>query len=163
MEEIWLWSRMIRKIYIFCFVISLVFLFYSWYVILGCVRNMMIFCSEDLFWFQIYWSRDILHRNFRLLFGNSMVVIQTLFTNSTPLCNICWRVCSLTVTYDWFAVILGKIVTGATCGAGNYHPFLNTWFHSLWGVHDFTQSLYIHCILLNLSVLGLCLRIVCLA
>ena len=30
---------------------------------------------------------------------------------------------------------------------------------SLWGVHDVTHSLYTHYILLNLSVLGLCLRI----
>ena len=52
-----------------------------------------------------YWSRDIIHVNFRVLFGNSMVVIQTLFTNLTPLC---WRVCSPTVTYDWFPVIWGK-------------------------------------------------------
>ena len=29
-------------------------------------RNMKIFCSEDLFRFESYWSRDILHRNFRL-------------------------------------------------------------------------------------------------
>ena len=52
---------------------------------------------------------DILHGNFRLLFGNSMVVIQTLFTNLTPLCHICWRVCSPTVIYDWFPVILGRL------------------------------------------------------
>ena len=32
-------------------------------------------------------------------------------------------------------------------------------FHSLWGFHDFTHSLYIHYILLNLSVFLLCLRI----
>ena len=44
-------------------------------------------------------------------------------------------------------------MTGATNGAGNAHSFWNTWFHSLWGVHDFTHSLYIHHILLNLSVL----------
>ena len=34
-------------------------------------------------------KRDILHVNFILLFGNLMVVIQTLFTNVTPLCHIC--------------------------------------------------------------------------
>ena len=49
-----------------------------------------------------------LHGNFRLLFGNYMVVIHTLFTNLTPLCHICLMVCSLTVTYDWFPVIWGK-------------------------------------------------------
>ena len=72
-------------------------------------------CVHDmtyLFCFQSYWNRDIPHGNFRLLFGNSMVVLQTLFTNLTPLCHIhvhvCWMVCSLTVTYDWFPVILCK-------------------------------------------------------
>ena len=102
--------------------LHMVFLFHSWYIMLGFVRNITIFCSEDLFWFQSYWSRDILHGNFRLLFGNAMVVIQTLLTNLTPLCRICWRVGSPTVTYDWFPVILRK-----SC---------------LWG--DFTHSLYIH-------------------
>ena len=49
--------------------------------------------------------------NSRLLFGDYMVVIQTLFTNLSPLwplCHICWMVCSLTVTYDWFPVIWSK-------------------------------------------------------
>ena len=32
-------------------------------------------------------------------------------------------------------------------------------FTQSWGVHDFTHSLYIHYILLNLSDLGICLRI----
>ena len=68
-------------------------LFHSGYVLLGFVRNMKIFCSDYLFWFQSYWSRDIFHGNFRLRFWNSMVVIQTMFT---------------TVTYDWFPVILGE-------------------------------------------------------
>ena len=81
---------------------------HSWYVMIASVRNMKIFfCLEDLFWFQSYWNREILHINFRLLFGNSMVVIQTLFTNCTHLCHICWMVCTLTVTYDWFPVIWG--------------------------------------------------------
>ena len=48
-----------------------------------------------------YWSRDILHGNFRLLFGNYMfvIVLLILFTNLTLLpllCHICWRVCSQT-------------------------------------------------------------------
>ena len=57
------------------------YIFHCWYVMLGLVWNMKIFCSEDLFWFQSYWSRNIFHINFRLLFGISMVIIQTLFTN----------------------------------------------------------------------------------
>ena len=72
-------------------------------------------CSkcDFLFWFQSYWSRDILHGNFSLLLGNSVVVIQTLFTNLTHqiksnLCNICWMVGSVTVTYDWCPFIWGK-------------------------------------------------------
>ena len=58
-------------------------------------RNMKTFCSEDLLWFPSYWSRDILHGNliesgifFGLLFGKSMVAIQTLFRNITLLCHI---------------------------------------------------------------------------
>ena len=47
---------------------------------------------------------DILHGN-RLLFGNSMVVMHTLFIHLTPLCL---RICSSTVTYDWFPVIVRK-------------------------------------------------------
>ena len=43
-----------------------------------------------------------------LHFGNSMVAIQTLFTNVTPRCHICLMICSLTVTYDWFPVVLNK-------------------------------------------------------
>ena len=108
------------------------------------VQNMKIFCSEDLFWFQSYWNRDIPHG---LHFGNSMVVTQTLFTNLTPLCYICLMICSMTVTYDWSWLVsscFDEIVTGATCGAGIAHSFRNTWFHSLWGVHDFTHSLYIY-------------------
>ena len=71
-----------------------------------------------------------------------------------------WSVCSPTVTYNWFPVILCKSWrVPHVCGAGNAHSFRNTWFHYFWGVHDFTNS-YIHLyVLLNLSVLGLCLRI----
>ena len=29
--------------------------------------------------------------------------------------------------------------TDATCGAGNVHAFRNTWFHSLWGFHQFIK------------------------
>ena len=55
-----------------------------------------------------HWSWDILHGNSRLLWGNYMVIIHTLFTNLTLLWHICWRVYSPTVTFDWFAVILFK-------------------------------------------------------
>ena len=68
---------------------------YMYMIIFQNPLYMNIFCTEDLVWFQ---SMDILHGN-KLLFWNYMVVIQTLFINLTPLC---WRVCSPTVTYDWF-------------------------------------------------------------
>ena len=57
-------------------------------------RTQLCCCSEDLFLFQSYWSSDILHKHFGLLLGNSMVVLQILFTNLTFL------------TYDWFPVII---------------------------------------------------------
>ena len=116
--------------------------------LIGFVRNMKIFCSQELFWFQSHWSRDILHRNLVLILGNSMVVIQTLFTNLTLLCHICWRVCSPTVTCDWFpANFLSKSWRVPPVGAGNAHYFRNNWIHSVWGIHDFTHSLYIHYIM----------------
>ena len=48
--------------------LHMVFLFHSWYVMLGFVQNMKIFGSEDLFWFQSYWSRDILHGKLQTTF-----------------------------------------------------------------------------------------------
>ena len=104
---------------------------------LGFVRNMKILYSEDLFWFQSYWSRDILHGNLRLLFGNSMVVIRALFTNLTSLCPICWKVCSPTVTYDWFPVNLvnrdGCHMWSRKCSLFPEHlislPLGSSWFH----------------------------------
>ena len=115
-------------------------------------RNIKIFCSEDLFWFQSYWNRDILHRNFRLLFGNSMVVIQTLFTNLTLLSHIR----SPTVAHDWFAVVLCKSWRVPCVGqemftlSGNLIslPLGSSWLHP-----------FIIYTLLDVSVLGLCLRI----
>ena len=69
-----------------------------------------------------------------------MVVIQTLFTNLTPL-NGLFTNCDICLVSRY----LGVIVTGATCGAGNAHS--GHLFHPLWGVHDFTHSLYIHYII----------------
>ena len=65
--------------------LHVVFLLHSWHVMLVFVRNMNIFCSDDIFWFQSYWSRDILHGKVILLLGNYMVVIQTLFTTLSQL------------------------------------------------------------------------------
>ena len=51
------------------------------------VRNMKIFSSEDLFWFQSYGDNDIIHGNFGLLVGHYMAVIHSFFTNLTLLCH----------------------------------------------------------------------------
>ena len=85
-----------------------------------------------------------------------MVVIQTLFTNLTLLWHIhvCWRVCSPTVIFDWFPVILRISWRVPHVGQEMLTPSGTPHFTPL-GVHDFTHSLYIHYILLNLSVLGL--------
>ena len=87
---------------------------------------------------------------------------EILWSSYRPCSQICSHMFNgLFTNYDISLVssYLGLIVTCAACGAGNAHSFRNTWFHSFWGVHDFTHSLYIHYIWLNLSVLGLCLRI----
>ena len=134
-------------------------LFHSWYVMLQFVRNMKIFCSEDIFWFQSYWSRNILHGNFRLLFVNYMVVIHTLFTNLTQRCHICWRVVHQLWHTTGFQLCCSKPWRVPHVGQEILTLSGTPDFTSFWGVHDFTHSLYIHYILLNLTVLGLCLRV----
>ena len=61
--------------------------------------------TEDLFRFYNDWVRDILHINFRLLLGMYMIVMQTLCTHCTSLCDVCLRVSSSNATHDWFPVI----------------------------------------------------------
>ena len=90
-------------------------------------------CLQIYSGFKVIEAGIVFTGNFRLLFGNYMVVIQTLFTNLFTDCDK-WLVSSY---FKW-------IVTGATRGTGNAHSFQNTWFYSLWGVHDSTHSLYIH-------------------
>ena len=65
-------------------------------------------------------------------FVNSMVVIHTLFTKLTLRCRICWRVCSTTVTYDWFPV---NLVNRDGC---------HMWDRKCSLFHDFTHSLCIY-------------------
>ena len=84
-----------------------------------------------------------------------MVVIQTLFTNLTPPGHICWMVCSLTVTYDWFPIICCK--SWRVTHVGQEMPNLSG-TPDLIPFGEFMIS-PIHYILLNLSVLGLFLRI----
>ena len=85
-------------------------------------------CRND-FLHRVWFGIDYSHENFRLLFGNSMVVIQTLFTKLTPLCHMCWMVYSLTVTYDWFLVI---------CRKSWRVPHVGQEMLTLSGTHDFT-------------------------
>ena len=108
---------------------------------------MKIFCSEDIFWFQSYWNRDIPYGNFRLLFGNSMVVIQILFINLTPLCHICWKICSLTVTYDWFPVVLSKSWRV---------PHVGQEMFTLSGTPDFTLFDFTHSIYIYIVYYWIC-------
>ena len=72
--------------------LHMVSLFHSWYVMLGFVRNMKNFCSEDLFWFQSDWSRDILHV--------SLDYFSEIPWSSYRPCSQIWQLC---VTYfEWF-------------------------------------------------------------
>ena len=141
----------------------MVSLFHRWYVMLGFVRNMKIFCSEDLFWFQSYWSRDILHGNFRLFFGNYMVVIQTLFTNLTPLwhmtgfqlfwihrdgCHMWGRKCSLFPEHlvalplgsSWFHTFI--IYTLQICQSKDYVYGLMTGLYAWISLDGFVVDLF---------------------
>ena len=59
------------------------------YVMLEFVGFMKIFLFRGSILVSKLLKRDILHGNFRLLFGNSMFVTQILLTNLTLLCHIC--------------------------------------------------------------------------
>ena len=105
-------------------ILHMVFLFHIWYLMLGFVRNMKLFYSEDLFWFQRYWSMGIIHGNCRPLFRNSMVVIQTLFTNFTLLCHIYveWFVHQLPqICESWLVPHVGQVFT--LSGTPDFTPF----------------------------------------
>ena len=72
--------------------LHMVFLFHSRYVMLRFVRNMKIFCSEGLFWFQSYWSRDIFTKT-------SYYFSESIWSSYRP-CSQIWHLC---VTYvEWF-------------------------------------------------------------
>ena len=93
-----------------------------WYVMLGFVRNMKLFCWEDLFWFQSYWVSDLIHGNFRLLLGDCKVVLQTLFTNVILRCHIYFRFYSPTMIY-YFWVNSDKChMWGRKCSCFLKHP-----------------------------------------
>ena len=72
------------------------------------VRNMNIFCSEDLLWFKVieagYSSRK-LQTTFRNVYGRHTDIVDKF---DTSMWHICWRVWSPNATYDWFPVILCK-------------------------------------------------------
>ena len=62
-------------------------------------------------------------------------------------CRPCSQIWHLYVTYAEGLFTNCDIWLVSTCVAGNGRSFRNTWFHSLWGVHDFTHSLYMHYII----------------
>ena len=88
----------------------------QWYVMLGFVQNMKIFCSEDLFWFKFIEAGIFYTETSDYFFENDMVVIQTLLTNVTL----------LYITYaEWFVHQLWHM-TG-------FRLLLNCdWYH-MWG------------------------------
>ena len=77
-----------------------------------------------------YWSRDILPGNVRLIFGMSMVIIQTLITNFTLLCHLYVEGCDHQM-WRMTGFQLLWIVTGASCMWGQET-------HTLSGTPDFT-------------------------
>ena len=124
--------------------LNMAFLFHSLFFILRFIQNMKIFCSENLFWFQCYWWRNIQGMHL----GNSMVVIQMLYTNTCMilLCHICLRVCSPTVTccvhldgcHTWGrkCSIFPEYLISHPLGSSWYPPFI-IYIH-----YDICQSMY---------------------
>ena len=67
---------------------------------------------------------------------SSRKVQDYLFTNLTPLCHICWRAYSPTLTYDWFQLIVnrdGCHMWGSKCSLFPEQlislPLGSSWFH----------------------------------
>ena len=114
----------------------MVFLFHSWYIILGFIRNMKICFFRGAILVSKILRQGYSSPKLQTTSGKYMAVIQTLFTKLTLLCHICWRVCSPTVDIWMVSYSFEWIVTGTTCGAGNAPSFRNTWFHFFWEVHD---------------------------
>ena len=81
-----------------------------WFVSLGLVRNMKIFCSEDLFWFQRYWRRDIFHENFRLhyqkFYGRHTELVHKLDTSCVTYVEGLFINCDICLASSWFKHIL---------------------------------------------------------
>ena len=96
-----------------------------------------------------HWYSSLKLR-FRLILGNSMDAIHTLYTNLTLLCHIRWRVCSRTVIHDRFPFKVNR--NGCHMWDRKFSLFPE---HFLCGVHNFAYSLYVH----NLSVLRHILQI----
>ena len=71
---------------------------------------MKMFCLEDLFLLllKVIEAGIFFTETSDYFFGNDMVVIQTLLTHLTIMYNICVRICSPTVTYDWFSFIINR-------------------------------------------------------
>ena len=144
----------LNTLFWFKWILLVVFLFHNLILYAQVCSNMKILCSDDPFWFQSYWDRDI-HRNFRLLVGNSMVITQILCTNLTLLCHVCWRVCITTATYEWFPVNFRELWLV---------PHVEQEMLTISGTYDSDCTPFEECTLSlyelqNLSIVGLCLQI----
>ena len=83
---------------------------------------------------QGYYSRK-LQTTFREFNGLHTDLVHKLDTSVSHMLKSLFTNCYIWLFFSYFELI----VQGATCGTGNAHSFLNTWFHSLCGVHDFTK------------------------
>ena len=117
------------------------FLIFVKFVIVFCLFH--VFRYNDSAWYLAYTEETLPHEVIWNWFKVEMSTFNTL--------QDILIVYHYHITYEWFPVNLGQIVIGATCGAGNSHSFWKTWFHSLWGVHNFTHLLYIHYIICQIK------------
>ena len=82
------------------------------------------------------WGRVFPHGNFRLLSGNSMVVTNLVHKFDTSVSQML-KICSPTVTYDWYPVIVnrdGCQIWVRNCALLPEHlislPLGSSWFHT---------------------------------
>ena len=106
---------------------------------LAFAQNMKI-CVDDIFWLvRQGYSSWKLETTFTKCYSHQIDLGHKFDTSMSYMLKSLFTNCEIWLVSRYYCM---WIVTGATCGAGNANCFRKTLFHSLWGVHDFTHSLY---------------------
>ena len=106
---------------------------------LGFVRNIKIVCSEDLVWFiEGGCSSQKFHSTFRKFYGHHKNLVHKFDTSVSHMLKGLFNNCDIWLVSSYFSE------SWRVPHLGQDMLFRNTWFHSLWWVHDLFQPFIIH-------------------